>query len=141
MSFIKLAFASAFMLASALPVQASCQAADILFGPVRLDIIRYDGYETAVVRSATFDDPKKNYGAILGELTVDRGGFSIRTPDQVVVGTISPELRIKGWDDSCDTKSVAEIVTARAGTFIILNSNRPVGTIEGRFPKNDFGVR
>lgn len=129
------------MLAGTLPVQASCQAADILFGPVRLDIVRYDGYETAVVRSATFDDPKKNYGAILGELTVDRGGFSIRTPDQVVVGTISPELRIEGWDDSCDTKSVAEIVAARAGTFIILNSSRPVGTIEGRFPKNGFGVK
>lgn len=128
--------------ALASPAQAaSCEVADILFGPIQLDVINYDGYETAIVRSATFDNPKKNFGAILGEITVDRGGFAIRNTNQIVVGTISPKLQIEGWDDACDKSSVAEFVRAKQGSYIILNGDRPVGTMAGRFPANDFGVK
>lgn len=119
---------------------ATCEVAEILFGPIQLDIVEYDGYETAIVRSATFDDPLKPYGAILGELTVDRGGFAVRKASQLVVGTISPDLKIEGWDDVCDSESDVEIIRAKEGAYIILNNNQPVGTIAGRFPKNGFNV-
>jgi hypothetical protein len=122
-------------------IAGSCRAANILFGAIRLDVIKYDDYETAIVRSDTFNDPSKNYGAILGELTVDRGGFAIRDDNQVVVGTISPNLIIAGTDEACNKKSVATIVQAKKGIYVILNNGRPVGTISGVFPKNDFGVK
>lgn len=141
----KYTYAAALCLAAIfVPLQVkagTCEAADILFGPVRLDIVEYDGYETAIVRSATFDDPLKIYGAILGELTVDRGGFAIRNVGHVVVGTISPDLKIEGWDDACNLKRGAEIIPVKEGTYIILNDGQPVGTIVGRFPENGFGVK
>ncbi|VVT02287.1 exported hypothetical protein [Hoeflea sp. EC-HK425] len=117
-----------------------CEVANILFGPIKFDIIKYDGYETAVVRSATFDDPSKNFRAILGEITVDRGSFAVRNTEHVVVGAISPELRIESLDDTCDKSAVIEFVKAKRNTYIILNGDTPVGTMEGRFPINSFGV-
>jgi hypothetical protein len=120
---------------------ASCSVAEILFGRVSLDIVARSDYETAIVRSATFDNPKKNYGAILGEITVDRGGFSVRDANQVVVGVISPKLVIEGWDDSCDKRTRVVIRRVQPGTYVIMNGDTPVGTIEGRLPKNTFGVR
>lgn len=120
----------------------SCRVAEILFGPIQLDKIHYtDGdYETAIVRSATFDNPAKPYGAILGEITADRGGFAVRTTNQAVVGVISPDLLVEGWDDVCSKSSKVEIVPVKSGNYLILNDNRPVGTIAGHFPKNGFGV-
>ncbi|MET7242367.1 hypothetical protein ABZT49_03280 [Methylobacterium sp. EM32] len=120
---------------------SSCEVADILFGNVQLDIVRKSNYETAIVRSDNFNNPKKNYGAVLGEITVDRGGFAIRDINQVVVGVISPKLIVEGWDDVCDKRSVISISSAKPGVYVITNGSRPVGTILGRFPKNDFGVK
>lgn len=128
-------------LAPLLTAEKSCQIADMLFGSVRLDVIKYDGYETAIVRSATFDEPSKNYGALLGEITVDRGGFSVRNPNQVVIGVIGPDLQIEGWDDVCDKKTLVEIVAVKKQTYVILAGGKLVGTIEGRFPENGFGVK
>ena len=122
--------------------QSSCQIADILFGPIMLDKIFYPdgGYETAIVRSGTFDNPNKPYGAILGEITVDRGGFAVRTAAQVVVGIIGPDLKVEGWDDVCSKSSKTIIAPVNAGNYVTLSDNKPVGTISGFFPKNDFGV-
>lgn len=135
-------FLTLAILTAATPAYSeSCQIADILFGQISLDIIPYDGYETAVVRSATFDNPEKYFGAILGEITVDRGAFAVRTTGHVVVGVITPQLHIEGWDDVCDKKSNVEIVKVRDGSYTILSDNDPVGTISGRFPDNGFGVQ
>ena len=126
--------------------QTKCEAADILFGPIAFDILEHgndqqaDAYESAIVRSATFDDPDKPFGAILGEITVDRGSFAVRNINQVVVGVIGTDLSIEGWDDVCDKTSHAEFVPVRPGSFMIYNGKSPVGTLEGRFPKNTFGV-
>lgn len=121
--------------------QAACQIADIMFGDIELSIVPNEDYETAIVRSATFKDPKKNFGALLGEVTVDRGGFAVRDPNQVVVGTISPKLELEGWDDACDKRQRVMIRRVQSGAYVIMNGNTPVGTIKGRFPKNGFGVR
>lgn len=51
-------------------------------------------------------------GALLGEITVDRGGFAVRNRKNGVIGVITPAM----------------------------NGSSPVGTIEGRFPKNGFGI-
>lgn len=118
---------------------AGCEVADILFRPIELDILKKEDYETAIIRSATFDDPERNFGALLGEITVDRGGFAVRNANQVVVGLISPDLEVEGMDDACAT-SKAEIVRAKKGAYVIINHGRPVGTISGQFPKNGFGV-
>jgi hypothetical protein len=118
-----------------------CRVAGILFGPISLDIIHYGSgagaYESAIIRAASFDNPKRPFGAILGELTVDRGGFSVRTTEQEVVGTISPSLAIDGWDDKCATGG-AKIIPVTADTFITMNNGQPVGTIKGNLPAHDF---
>jgi hypothetical protein len=122
-------------------VASSCQIADIMFGDVQLDILPHPDYETAIVRSATFKDSTKNFGAILGEITVDRGGFAIHDRNQVVVGTISPKLVVEGWDASCDKRQRVAIKPVQPGVYVIINGDTPVGTLKGRFPKNTFGVR
>lgn len=119
----------------------SCEAAKVMFGEISLDIIPAEGYETALVRNSSFNTKDQNYGAFRGEITVDRGGFSIRNINQVVVGTISPNLELEGWDDSCDKRSKILIKKVQPGTYIVMNGGTPVGTIKGRFPKNAFGVR
>ena len=118
-----------------------CQIADIMFGDIQLDILARADYETAIVRSATFKDSKKNFGAILGELTVDRGGFAIRDTNQVVVGTITPKLEVEGWDDGCDKQRKVVMKLVQPGIYVIVNGDMPVGTVKGRLPKNGFGVR
>lgn len=126
--------------------QGSCEVADILFGPRSLDIIQHKDennsldYETAIVRSDTFDNPKENFGAILGEITVDRGGFAVRNNNQVVVGIITPDFVVEGWSEACSGKRKLEIVRVRPQSFILLSDSDPIGTIRGRFPKNSFGV-
>jgi hypothetical protein len=132
------------IIVAAAPMNAaasSCQIADIMFGDIQLDILTKPDYETAIVRSATFKDSTKNFGAILGEITVDRGGFAIRNPNQVVVGAISPKLEIEGWDDGCDKQRRPIIKSVQPGIYVIINGDLPVGTIKGRLPKNSFGVR
>ena len=113
--------------------QDACAVADILFGEIAFDIIPYDGYETAIVRSATFEDPEKNYGAILGEITVDRGGYSVRTPNQVVVGFVTEDYGIESTDEACSMD--ARFVEAEKGVWVIMNRGRPMGTLQGRWPK------
>lgn len=119
---------------------AGCEVADIMFRPIELDILKKEGYETAIIRSATFEDPERNFGALLGEITVDRGGFAVRNANQVVVGIITPDLEVEGMDDLCAT-SKSEIIRAKKGTYVIINDGQPVGTISGRFPQNGFGVK
>lgn len=106
--------------------------ADILFGEVSFDILPhhadFGSWESAIIRSS---------GAIVGEMTVDRGGFAVRTTTQEVVGVIDPDLRIEGWDEACSMPE-AEIVPVREGSFLILNGGRPVGTIEGKLPQHGF---
>jgi hypothetical protein len=142
MNFLKaLSLAISFAAAPLSAVAASCQLADIMFGDIQLDILRKADYETAIVRSATFKDPNKNFGALLGEITVDRGGFSIRDRNQVVVGAITPTMAVEGWDVSCDRQQRVVIKSVQPGVYVILNGDTPVGTIKGRFPKNGFGVQ
>ncbi|GEO16054.1 hypothetical protein MAE02_37500 [Microvirga aerophila] len=112
-----------------------------MFGDIELSIVPNEDYETAIVRSATFKDPKKNFGALLGEITVDRGGFAVRDPNQVVVGTISPKLELEGWDDGCDKRQPVMIRRVQPSAYVIMNGSTPVGTIKGRFPRNGFGAR
>jgi hypothetical protein len=134
----------AIIVAAATPISAvasSCQIANIMFGDVQLDILAHPDYETAIVRAAMFKDSTKNFGAILGEITVDRGGFAIRDRNQVVVGTISPKLVVEGSDASCDKQQRVAIKPVQPGVYVIINGDTPVGTIKGRFPKNTFGVR
>lgn len=130
--------ASRFGLGLAMAIAAcgaakGCEAAKVMFGEISFDIIPAEGYETALVRNASFNTKDQNYGAFRGEVTVDRGGFSIRNVNQVVVGTI--------WDDSCDKRSKVLIKKVQTGTYVVMNGGTPVGTIKGRFPKNAFGVR
>ncbi|MCW1919321.1 hypothetical protein NX862_11180 [Rhodobacter sp. KR11] len=132
----------AFLTASPVFAQSTCQVAEILFGPIKLDKVIYPdgGYETAIVRSDTFDNPDKPYGAILGEITVDRGGFAVRTPAQTVVGVIGPDLKVEGWDEVCGGSSEVVIAPINKGNYATLIDNKPVGTVSGFFPANDFGV-
>jgi hypothetical protein len=58
-----------------------------------------------------------------------------------VVGIITPDLKIEGWDDLCDEGSVAEFVEVRDGNYMTFNGDSAVGRLEGRFPENDFGVK
>jgi hypothetical protein len=131
-------------------VSASCRIADILFGKIRLDIISRSDYEAAIIRSvemtggprsSTVHDPQRAYGRILGEITVNRGSFSVAGIDQVFVGAISPELVIEGRDKVCGDSRMVIRPAIQEGGYVILNGENPVGTIEGRFPKNSFGVR
>jgi len=147
MIFRMLSLCAVSLLAAPLPAQAACSVADILFGPIRFDILPYfaaDGsldYETAIIRSDTFDDPARPYGSILGEVTVDRGGFALRTPAQVVIGAISPELEIEAWDDGCAEGPSGSFIRAKDGVWVIMAGDGPVGTLAGRWPKNDFGLQ
>jgi len=125
---------------SAPPLRA-CEVAQIMFGKNIIDIIPQQDYETALIRYGDFENSKLNFGAFRGEITVDRGGFSIRNNNQVVVGSISPDLRMEGLDDDCDKRQTIIIRKVQSGAYVIMNGNTPVGTIEGRFPKNSFGVR
>lgn len=119
----------------------ACEMAEVLFGDIRLSVMKQDGFESAVVRHNNFDSSEKNYGALKGEITVDRGSFAVRNINQVVIGIITPDLIVEGLDDSCDKSSRVSIVPVKRGVYAILNGSRPVGTIEGRFPDNSFGVK
>ncbi len=129
----------AFMLPAA--TVSACEIAKILFGDVTLEVVPHKGYESALIRQGNFQNPHLNFGAIKGEITVDRGGFSVRDNNRVVVGIISPDLRIEGWDDDCDQSQKLVIRKVQPQVYVILNGNTPVGTIKGRFPKNKFGVQ
>lgn len=119
---------------------AACESAQILFGDVSLDIVPHADYETAIVRHASFRNSKLNHGAIKGEITVDRGGFSIRNINHEVVGFISPALEVSG-EEGCDKGSRVMIRRVKPDLFVIVNGDTPVGTVQGRFPKNAFGVK
>jgi hypothetical protein len=75
----------------------SCQVADILFGDVELSIVPHADYETAIVRSATFNDPKKNFGALLGEITVDRE-VALRSVTRTKL-SLALSHRVSPWRD------------------------------------------
>ncbi len=122
------------------PIYA-CEIAEIMFGKISIDIVPHKGYETAIIRCADFESKKHSHGAIIGEITVDRGGFAVRNINQVVIGTISPDLKMEGWSDDCDENQKISIQKVQPGAYVIMNGKMPVGTIEGRFPKNDFGVK
>lgn len=118
----------------------SCEVAQVLFGDIQLDIVKYPDYESAIVRHANFNDKKLNSGAIKGEITVDRGSFAVRNTNNEVIGIISPQLAIEG-QDGCDKAARIVIKRTAKDVFTILSGNKPVGTIAGRFPKNSFGVK
>jgi hypothetical protein len=130
---------------SASATVASCQVAEILFGEIAFVPVAHGPFDpevggSVIVRSTSFDDNARPYGSILGEITVDRGGFSVRSTRQVVVGVISTKLVAEGWDDSCNQESNIEIVKIRSGTYAVLSDGTPMGTIEGEFPRNNFGL-
>ena len=123
-----------------------CRIASIMYGGISFDVLPHFNeagtldYESAIIRSAVFTNEEKPFGAILGEITVDRGGFAVRTPSQEVVGVVTPDFALEGWDDSCSVTYSVEIVPVKKRIFVILSDRGPLGTIEGRFPKNTFGV-
>ena len=137
--------ATAAVILSGLVVWSSsadaCEIAQVMFGSIVLNIVPAKDYETALIRHGDFKDPKRNFGSFRGEITVDRGGFSIRNNNQVVVGNITSDLRMQGLDDDCDKRSDLVIRKIQQGSYVIMNGTTPVGTIEGRFPKNTFGVK
>lgn len=122
--------------------QSNCAMADILFGPISLEKLYHPlgDYETALVRSDAPDDPDKPFNAILGEISVDRGGFAVRTPSQVVVGTISADLVVEGWDDGCSAFKDMLIEPEEGGGYTLYSGDDAIGSIKGFFPMNDFGV-
>jgi hypothetical protein len=128
-------------IAQSAATSTACQAADVLFGKVELQIVPEPGWESALVRHADFNDNSRGFGVIRGEITVDRGGFAIRNRDNQVVGVISPKLQVEGWDDDCDKNAKIIIRKLQPEVYVIMNGDTPVGTIKGRFPKNGFGVR
>ena len=134
--------AMAVMLLSVSATQPTyaCDVAKIMFGKIELQIIPHQGYESALIRHADSRDNRHIVGALLGEITVDRGGFSVRNRENVVVGVISPAMQLEGWDDSCAKMNKIVIRKVQSGAYVIMNGNSPIGTIEGRFPKNGFGV-
>lgn len=121
-------------------VAASCEIAQVMFGNINLEIVDHGNYESALVRNNDFNNREQNYGAIRGEITVDRGAFAVRNVKGVVVGTISPELQIEGFDEVCDKSKPVMVRWVQHSVYVIVNGEYPVGMIKGRFPKNGFGV-
>ena len=120
---------------------SACEVAKILFGSVSLQILQLENdHESALVRNADFNNRDQNYDAIRGEITVDRGGFAVRNNNNVVVGTISPDMKVDGFDDSCDKTKGIVIRRIERSAYATVNGDTPVGLIRGRFPKNNFGV-
>ncbi len=124
---------------AAMNLDAHCEIADILFGKIKLDPVGRN--ESALIRSATFENPKKDYDVILGEITVDRGGFTIYNAKHVVIGQISTRLVVEGSDTACDKNSVVSIKKVQDGAYMVLSDRTPEGTIEGKMPNNPFGIR
>jgi len=73
----------------------------------------------------TLQSGLKSPDGLLGEITVDRGGFAIRDRNQVVVGAISPELTVEGWDANCDNQHQVVIKPVQPGVYVIINGNTP----------------
>jgi hypothetical protein len=119
---------------------SACEVAKVLFGSISLDLLAKDGYETAVIKNADFNRKDQAFGAIRGEISVDRGGFSVRNTNGNVVGTISPQLIVEGWDSDCDKSKPVLLRWVQRSVYVILNGDVPVGMVAGRFPKNGFGV-
>ena len=143
----RLKFALVYVLAflSSATAHAECDVAKILFGKVQFEIIPHSGgygsYESAVIRGGDFDSKQFGSGRFLGEITVDRGGFAIRNLNAEVIGVISPALEIGMWSDGCDKTTIVKIHKIKAGAYAIMNGDSIVGTIQGRFPQNSFGVK
>jgi hypothetical protein len=139
----------AFLFASILGGYAdACDVASVLFGKIELEIIpqrneRHKGehWESALIRNDSFESKDENMGAIRGVITLDRGSFAVRKPDQVVVAIIFPTLEVEALDDDCDKTKKLVIKKMKQGVYVIINGDTPVGTISGRFPANSFGVR
>lgn len=119
---------------------ASCEIAKVMFGNTKLEIVDHGGYESALIRNNDFNNREQNFGAIRGEITVDRGALAVRNAQGVVVGTISPQLQIEGFDQVCDKSKPVMVRWVQRSVYVIVNGDDPVGMIKGRFPKNGFGV-
>jgi hypothetical protein len=130
----------ALLFAAAIGPAQACAVTEILSGDVELNILVHKDYETAIVRHANFNDEKLSFGSIKGEITVERGAFAVRTPNQEVVGTISPALVVEGVD-GCEKQSPVIIRRNQRNSFTVLSRGTSIGTISGRFPRNSFGVK
>jgi hypothetical protein len=86
------------------------------------------GGEYAIIR-------RSSHTPILGELHWDRSGeFFIYNYSMKRLAYIASDL-VTPADDACAGASRLVIRSVRPGVYEILEGNKPVGTIEGRFPK------
>lgn len=133
----------------ALPLAAqTCEIADIFFDKVRLDIVpKYEDadpkrlrYEYAIISYAGFDAPEV-YGALKGRVSPERAGFAVYGVNGVEVGFITRHGELQSTSKNCDRTVYIFIKKVEDEIYVVINGNTPVGTIQGRFPKNDFGFR
>jgi hypothetical protein len=117
----------------------ACGLAEVLFGDVALEIIRKQGYESALVRAGS-DRARQSGGDLRGMLSVERGGIAIANRDGIIVGMILDNMKVDAWDDNCDKRTPVTIKRISPTAFVILNGDRPAGTIQGRFPHNEHGI-
>jgi len=115
----------------------TCKLADVMFGQLELDIIKHEqGYESAIIREASFNHPRFTHGQIRGELILDRGDLIlISDVSMTQVGFIQGDLTIDNTEPPCDPNGGVRLVKAEEGFYLILNGNTPVGTIKGRLPR------
>ncbi|WP_155888501.1 hypothetical protein [Inquilinus limosus] len=126
----------------------TCEIADIFFDEVRLDIVpKYDDddpkrlrHEYAIVSYAGFDAPKV-YGALKGRVSPERAGFAVYGVDGVMVGFITPSGQLQSVSKNCDRTTYLSIRRLRDEIYVVVNGKTPVGIIQGRFPRNEFGFR
>ncbi|KQU22074.1 hypothetical protein ASG63_22595 [Methylobacterium sp. Leaf94] len=111
--------------------EAACGIAQVFGGKVEVDLVQKDGYQYGIVSSANFDT-KEIYGALRGRITVERGPLAVYDRDGVVVGTL-PKKPGPFQSDGCAGN--LRLVQAEKNTFLIMNGQAIIGTMQGALPR------
>jgi hypothetical protein len=123
-------------------VAEGCNIANVLFGSVRIEIIKHSDYETGIVFGNDFDSERFRNGKILGKIepwgTASSTLRRIENANGDICGVLTTDLTVSTDDAECANcnKQPFELRKVSPNSYaVVLKSGKIVGTIEGRLPK------
>jgi len=126
---------------NAISASGQCNVADMLFGDVRIDLIQYDGYQTAIIFGNDFNSNKFQCGRILGMISAPErdGSRAIRDLNGTRCVTITEDLEIDSEDG--ETSIVGKLRKISKKSFVLLSDDESIlGSIEETFQVNSIQI-
>lgn len=115
-----------------------CNIADILFGKVRIELIRHKDYSAGVIFGDDFDSKRFSYYKIVGQIASPErdGSRAISDVSGQPCGTLQRDLKVDTEFVDCPSCSKAPVSVRRvtSSSFAVISGGAIVGTIRGALP-------